>query len=368
MRKSLTKLGYLIIAPLVVLTIVLLPVFRSEAATLTAAYLMFNRMHASLTATDDIEIFIAFETSGAVATGGTLTLEFPDADDTHWCDTATDLTVSGETSTPADSSGDYVVDAALPGTLSASCTQGSGAASVDTITITGLTGLTAGQTYAVKVSDGTTGQLGTSTAGSHITVLTITQGATVETKSFGVYIVADDEVDITATVRDVETVTCSISTNSVALGDLYKGGSYVTGTHTISTSTSSSAQGYYWIAYGEGDGTVDAGLYKSSATTDLLASDNSGTTVDISASGSEGFGMNVTVPSGATGGTGYSGNGAGVFGSLGLRSGEAETVLYQMGAQTVSEDSTITYGARAGAAAEAGAYAETVTFVCGGYY
>ncbi len=354
--------------PLVAFTLVLFPAFNSDAATLTAAYVMFNRMGASLTGTDDIEIYIAFETSGAVATGGELTLEFPDADDTHWCDTATDLTVSGETSTPADSTGQYVVDAALPGTLSASCTQGSGASSVDTITITGLTGLTAGQTYAVKVSDGTTGQLGTSTAGNHITVLTITQGTTVETKSFGVYIVADDEVDITATVQDVETVTCSLSTNAVALGNLYKGGAYVTGTHTISTSTSASAAGYYWVAYGTGDSSVDAGLYKSTATTYLIASSGGANTVDISTPGSEGFGMNVTVPTGATGGTGYSGNGAGVFGSLGMGDGEVEQILYQIGAQVVSEDSTITYGARAGASAEAGSYAETVTFVCGGYY
>lgn len=369
MKTKLRKLGYALLIPLVAITLVLFPTFNSQAATLSSAYIMLNRMKQSLTSTAGLEIYIALETTGTVSTGGTLTLEFPDAGDTDWCDTAgSDLTVAGVTSTPADSTGAYDVDAALPGALSAACAQGSGASSADTITITGLTELTASTTYGVKVSNGTTAKLGTSTAGSHILILTVTQGATIETKSFGINIVADDEVDISATVVDVQTVTCSLATNAVGLGDLYKGGSYVTNNHLITISTSSSAAGYYWVAYGKGDESVDAGLYKSSATTYLIASSGAGTTVDISAPGSEGFGMNVTVPSGATGGTGYSGNGAGVFGSLGMGSDEAELILYQIGAQPTSENSTVTYGARAGASAQAGAYAETVTFICGGYY
>lgn len=369
MKNILKRLGYLILLPLVLLTLLFFPTFKSEAATLTAAYVMLSRMQASLTSTANLEIYIAFETSGAVDTGSTLTLEFPDGDDTNWCRTAgSDLTVAGVTSTPADSTGDYDVDAALPGTLSAACSQGSGASSVDTITITGLTGLSAGQTYGVKVSNGTTAKLGTSTAGSKILTLTIDDGSDPETKSFGINIVSDDQVDITATVLDVQTVTCSLSSNSVNLGNLYKGGSYVTGSHTITTSTSSSAGGYFWCVYGQGDGSTDAGLYKASATTYLIASPNGSTTVDISAPGSEGFGMNTTVPSGATGGSGFSGNGDGVFGSVGLLAAEAELLLYQIGAQSSGEDATITYGARAGASAEAGSYAETITFTCGGYY
>jgi len=371
MKLKLRKLGYVFLIPLISIALIMFPAFNSQAATLTSAYIMLTRMKASLTSTANLEIYIALETTGAVGTGGTLTLEFPDAGDTDWCDTAgSDLTVAGVASTPADSTGAYDVDAALPGTLSAACAQGTGASSADTITITGLTGLTAATTYGVKVSNGTTAKLGTSTAGTHIVVLTVTQGATIETKSFGINIVADDEVDISATVVDVQTVTCSLGSNAVGLGNLYKGGSYITGNHTITISTSSSAAGYFWAAYGTGDGSTDAGLYKSSATTYLIASSNAGTTVDISAVGSEGFGMNVSEPSGSTAGTGYSssGNGAGVFGSIGLAAAEAELILYQMAPQPTSEDSTVTYGARAGSSAEAGAYAETVTFVCGGYY
>lgn len=371
MKKFLKRLGYLVLIPLVVIAILLFPVQDSSAATLTAAYVMMSRMEAGLTSTANLEIYIAFETSGAVSADSTLTLEFPDGDDGNWCRTAgTDLVVSGVTETPADSTGDYEVDNALPAqtTLAAACTQGSGASSVDTVTITDLDSLTAGITYGVKVSNGTTAKLGTSSAGQKVITLTVDDGSDPETMSFGINIVSDDQVDISATVVDVQTVTCSLGTNAVNLGNLYKGGSYVTGTHTITTSTSSSAGGYYWSVYGTGDGSTDAGLYKSSATADLIASDNSGTTVDISAAGSEGFGMNTSVPSGATGGTGFSGNGAGVFGSVGLAASEAELLLYQIGAQATSEDATITYGARAGSGAEAGSYSETITFVCGGYY
>jgi hypothetical protein len=371
MKNILKRIGYLILIPFVILAILLFPVHRSEAATLTAAYVMMSRMKAGLTSTANLEIYIAFETSGAVSADSTLTLEFPDGDDTNWCRTAgSDLTVAGVTSTPADSTGDFTVDSALPAqtSLVASCSQGSGASSVDTITITDLDGLTAGITYGVKISNGSTAKLGTSSAGQKIITLTIDDGSDPETKTFGINLVSDDEVVISAEVVDVQTVTCSIGSNAVDLGNLYKGGSYVTGTHTITTSTSSSAGGYYWSIYGTGDGATNAGLYKSTATTYLIESDNTGNTIDISAPGSEGFGLNTSVPTGATGGTGFSGNGAGVFGSLGMGASNAELLLYQIGNQATSEDATITYGARAGSSAEAGSYSETVTFVCGGYY
>lgn len=369
MKRKLGKVIYIALIPLIILTLLFSPTFKSEAATLNAAYVVLSRIKAGLTSTANLEMYIAFETSGAVDSGSTLTLEFPDDDDTDWCDTAgNDLTVAGVTSTPGDSSGAYTIDAALPGSLSASCSQGSGSSSVDTITITGLTALSTPNTYGVKLSNGSTAKLGTSTAGSKIVTLTIDDGTDPETMSFGLSIVSDDQVDISATVVDVQTVTCSLSTNSVNLGNLYKGGSYVTGTHTITTSTSSSAGGYYWCVYGQGDGSTDAGLYKASATTYLIASPNGSSTVDISAPGSEGFGMNTTVPSGATGGSGFSGNSDGVFGSVGLLASEAELLLYQIGAQASGENATITYGARAGASAQAGSYAETITFVCGGYY
>jgi hypothetical protein len=367
MKKSFKPLVLLILIPVIVITLLLSPTFKSDAATLSAAYVMLSRMQAGLSS--GIEIYIGLETSQTIPTGGTLTLEFPLTDDTEWCRTAGTLTATGVTSTPADSSGDYDINTALPGTLSASCAQGDGTTDPDTITITGLTELTvAGGTYGVKIV-GNTGALGTSVStSSRLVTLTVRNGTTVDTKTFGINLVADDQVDITATVVDVPTVTCSISTNSVGLGNLYIGGTYVTATHTISTTTSTSASGYFWSVYGQGNGSTDAGLWKSSATTHLIPSNNASTTVDISTTNSEGFGMNTTVPTGATSGSGFSGNGAGVFGSVGLGASEAELLLSHIGPETSGDTATITYGARAGTGAVAGSYAETITFTCGGYY
>ena len=336
---------------------------------MTGAYITLTRMKASMTGTDNIEMYIAFRTSEAVSTGGTLVIEFPTTGNGDWCRTAgNDLVVSGVTETPGDTTGNYDVGAALPGTLSAACSQGSGG-TADRITITGVGAVNATTTYGVKVSNGTTAKIGTSTAGQHVITITLTQGTSIETKSFGLNIVTDDQVVISATVQDVQSVTCTIGSNTVALGNLYKGGTFVTGSHTIGTTTTSSAEGYFWAVYGRGDGSSGyAGLWKSDATTYLIPSNTTSNTIDISAPASEGFGMNVTVPSGATGGTGFVNVTPGIFGTIGRSAANSKIILYKDSAAATTETSTVTYGARAGASAQAGAYSETVTFVCGGYF
>jgi hypothetical protein len=163
---------------------------------------------------------------------------------------------------------------------------------------------------------------------------------------------------------------CTISSNSVNLGSLYPGGSYSTITNVISTSTSTTTSGYYWAAYGTGDGSTDAGLYKSTAATYLIASTGS-ETIDLTGVGAEGFGITVSYPDGAGSaavpsdfGTGTTG----IFGALDRGVAGAQLILYQNGSQSTSESATITYGARAGSSAVAGSYSENVVFVCGGYY
>ena len=356
------------ISSILLLTVFFLifPVFESNAATLSSTYIMLSRMKSNITSTDNLEMYVAFETSGTIPSGSTLTLEFPDGDDTNWCRvTGSDLTVTGVTSTPADSTGDYDIDASLPGSLSASCSQGSGTGSVDTITITGISSElnNATGTYGVKISNGSTAKLGTSsTTGTKTVTLTVTQGSTSETKSFSIYLVSNDQVTVTATVEEPPTVTCSLSTNSVNLGDLYAGGSYVTGTHTVSAYTSDNAAGYYWAVYGQGNSTDTAGLYKSIASS----------TEDLDTTGSEGFGLNIDIDDeNAMAGTGFShtDNGSGVFGSLGYSQDHAELFLYKnWGAQTSTSTYTVIYGARAGSSAIPGGYTEVVTYVCGGYY
>jgi hypothetical protein len=326
-----------------------------------------------------VDIYITFETTATFTpqTDG-IVLEFPDADDGEWCRTAgTDLVVTGVDPAPADSTGDFEVDAPLPGTLSGECTQGASGTS-DRITIDGATELTAGQTYGVKIEEASTAVLGTaSSTGEHIVSLTVRDTSNIETKSFGISLVGDDTVTVSAEVVDVQTVTCELGATTANLGNLYKGGSFVTTSHNISTYTSSSAGGYYWAVYGYGNGTNQAGLQHTSQTgaNTLIESDDPGSpssTIDISTANTRGFGLNVDLLS-ATGvniGTGFddSVNSSGVFGSISFGPSNAELLLYQIGAQSTSESVSIIYGARANSDTVAGTYQETVTFVCGGYY
>ena len=353
----------------------LLPSFRAEADSLTAIYLVPTRIQADLdgaSAAEEVEFYLGLATTQSIPSGGTVTITFADADDGLWCRTAGTLDVAGVTSTAADlATTDWTIDAVLPtsSSLAATCAQGSGASSSDTITISNVGALTGGTTYGVKLDNGTAaGVLGTDdTTGAHEITVEARQGVTIDATTFKIDLISDDTVAVTATVTSAPSVDCTISTTTLSLGTLYPGGAYSTNSHTISTSTSAAADGYYWAAYGEGDGATDAGLYKSDATTYLIASTGS-TTIDLTGVNAEGFGITASAPTGATVPADFSDASAGTFGALNRTSANAQLILYQNSAQTVSEDSTIMYGARASASAQAGSYAESVTFVCGGYF
>ena len=376
MKKSKSLSLVVTIVLLVSLSFFFLPSFKSNAGALAALYLYLSRIEANVAgSTEQLEIVLAIDTSQTIPTGGTVKLYFPDADDAMWCRTAGSLTVAAVTASAADESGtNWDIDSGLPtsGTLTATCSQGSGASSVDTITISNVGTVTAGTTYGVKLTNGSAaGVIGTDdTSGEHEITVEAKNGATIDSSTFKVYLIANDTVVVSATVSSVPSVNCSISTNTVNLGSLYPGGSYATGTHTITTSTSTTTSGYYWAAYGEGDGSTDAGLYKSSVTTDLLASTGS-TTIALTGVDSEGFGMTLSDPDAAGAAvvvTDFSDASAGTFGALDRAPAGAQLILYQNANQSSGEASTVTYGARAASAAQAGSYQESVTFVCGGYY
>lgn len=345
--------------------------FSSQAASLTSVYVFFSRIQAGLdgSGANAVQLILAVAPAQSMGSGGSITIEFPDAGDTTWCRAAGTMTATGVTSSAADMAAtNWAIDSALPGTLSASCTQGSGALSVDTITITGVGALTANETYGVQIVT-STGRLGTnSTPGQHELTVTVSSGATIDSKTFKIQLVSNDQVVVSATVSDAPSVTCSISSNTVNLGTLYPGGAYAVGSHTITTNTS--VAGYYWAAYGYGDNSSDAGLWKSTTTTHLIQS-GPGATLDLTVPGSEGFGMTVSDPDAA--GTAvvpsnFSDGTPGTFGTLDRLYAGAKLILYQNGAQASAEAATVTYGARAGASAPSGSYQETVTFICGGYY
>ncbi len=377
MKKSSLITGSISILVLSIFFVLLFPYFTSKAGALSASYLYLSRIQTNINGSSPtVEYVLAIDTAQTIPSGGTVTISFPDGDDSTWCRTAGALTVTGVSSSAADyATTNWAIDAVMPNSgtaLAAVCAQGSGSSSVDKITISNVGALTAGTTYGVKITNGSAaGVIGTaSSAGEHDVTVEAKNGTTIDSSTFGLYLVASDTVVISATVAAVPSVNCSISTSAVSLGSLYPGGSYSTVTHTISTTTSTTTSGYYWAAYGTGDSSTDAGLYKSSATTYLIPSTGSGT-IALTGVGAEGFGMTVSDPD--AGGAAvvpsdFSDGTAGTFGALDRTTSGAQLILYQNGAQASAENSTITYGARAGSSAQAGSYSESVTFVCGGYY
>lgn len=364
------------VAVMVFLFTILLPSFASNAGAFNALYFYMSRMKANLNGASGqvVEYVVAFAPNQSFSSGGTVNISFPLDDNAEWCRTAGDLTATGVANSAADlATTDYDIDSTLPDTgsgLTAACTQGNGTTTGDSITVTAVGALTAGTTYGFKLTNGaTTGVIGTSsTTGLRTITVEMYQGANIDSMSSNIYIIANDQVVVSATVSAAPSVNCTISTNTVDLGTLYPGGSFSTATHTIGTSSTNS--GYYWAAYGEGDGSSDAGLYKSTASTYLIPSTGS-TTVTLTGGNSEGFGLTAsdpdtagtaTIPSNFQTGT------LGVFGALNRSASGARLILSQIDEQASNENSTITYGARASSFAASGTYQETVTFVCGGYY
>jgi hypothetical protein len=372
-RKALSKLKFLIPSFALIVALSFFLITSVQAATLAAVYVFLSRIKVNLagTAGNEVQMILAIDTASAVASGGTITIEFPDDEDTLWCRTAGALTVASVTESAVDLSGqNWDIDSGLPNSgtaLAASCTQG-GAGTVDTITISNVGALSAGTTYGVQISNGTAaGVLGTDdTAGEHILTISAREsGVPIDSKSFKIYLVTDDVVIISATVSDIPSVVCNISSNSVNLGTLYAGGAYATGTHTISTSTT--ANGYYWAVYGTGDSSTDAGLWNGTT----LIQSGATATLDLTSASISGFGMTLSDPDAAESATvtaNFVDTTAGTFGTIDRLYSGAKMVLYQNGGQASAEQSTVTYGAKAQAAATSGSYTEYVYFVCGGYY
>jgi hypothetical protein len=356
------------------LLIVVFPTFRTNASSLDALFFFLSRMEADLDGLGDnaVEYIIAFAPSDGFDAGSEIEIFFHPDDDGEWCRSNGGLTITGITSAAPELTGtDYEIDAALPPTgtgLEATCTGG-GVGTVDTIKIINVGALTAGDTYGFKLETNS-GRLGTSsTEGDRTTVVQVTRGTQINASAFGLYILGDDTVTVTAEVEAAPSVECEVGSTTVDIGTIYAGGIMVQVVEEDQLGTSSTHGGYYWAAYGEGDGATEAGLYLSGATPYLIASTGSNT-INISGGNSEGFGITVVPPTGATVfvPSDFQTGTVGQFGALNRTPAGARLILYKTDLTEIMHYADINYGARASAIAEAGAYTEEVTYVCGGYY
>ncbi len=281
------------------------------------------------------------------SSGGSLKISFPDSASGDWCkQNGQVLTTAGIASSEVGA-----IDSALPGTLVGTCYQNS---SGDYVEITGIEALTGGLTYGVEVS----GHANFSTGpdiGNNLVLFELTSGIKTESRDFSVYLVSNNKIRISAEVSDADSVICSISTSSVSMGVLYKGGAYITANHTLGTSTTGGSKGYYWTVFG-----TNAGLYNPNYLIGSL-----GSTVNLLTG--EGFGLVINPNTGASVPSDFQIGPLGMFGSIKQGFDNARMILYRSGEQTNHEEATVTLGARASGEAVAGNYEEVLTYSCGGY-
>ncbi len=268
-----------IISVLAVLGMLAVNAQIASAGTLTTPRDYLNRQKASQTSGVQHQVF--FTTANAVSGGAgnnVVTLTFPDGD--NWCATAgTDLATSGIT----DPTGGSESATSLPGTLSGECTQGAN----DAIIITGVDDLSAATEYGVQIGDGTTGKLGTSAAANDIKVtITTNDGSSdVDSATYALSIISDDQVVVSATIDP--TLTVVLSANTANLGTLST--SQVNQASITSTVDTNASGGYVSLVKYDatltsgsntipdesGGGTIVAGTSEYGASTD------SGGTVDL---------------------------------------------------------------------------------------
>lgn len=224
------------------------------AAALTTPRDYLNRQKASQTTGIQHEVFFTVSSGGTI-TNGKVKLIFPDADDGLWCRTAGSDLVATQIQNPTGAT--ESASASTIGTLAGSCAQGAGASSYDTIVVT-FTGTISNSTkYGLRISDGSTGKLGTAGAGNDIkvTVQTTTSGdAVTDSATYALSLIADDQVVVTATVDP--TLTVALSANSAALGTLSTSNVNQAG---ITSTVSTNASGGY-VSLVKYDATLTSGL------------------------------------------------------------------------------------------------------------
>lgn len=217
----------------VVLTIALaLSAQQALAAALTTPRDYLNRQKAAQTTGIQHEVFFTAATNVSGGAGANkVTLTFPDSD--NWCSASASVTVAGIT----DPTGASESATALPGTLTGACATGAN----DTITVTGVDDLTATTKYGFRVT-GSGATLGSPAAANNVKVTITTNNGTsdIDTGTYALSFITDDQVVVTATVDP--TLTVVLNSNAASLGTLSATANSYVG--VTSTTTTNAKTGY----------------------------------------------------------------------------------------------------------------------------
>ena len=313
----------------------------AQAGTLSSARIYLNTVK---TDTGSGVSMIILVKPATVGTENKLVLTFPTGsnDNGKWCRTAGALTVVTDTTKETAT--------AMPGSLTAACT-----ASPDIITISGLTDLTVGTLYGVKVS----GAIGTgleATTGV-ITVTTQTSGsATIDSKNVTVDIIANDQISVTGTVDPG--LTFAITDATVTLGTLT---SSTTGKDTAAFTVGTNAQNGY-VADISGTTLTDPDSHTITAI---------GATGAASTTGIEQFGLNLklnTTPAVGVEPTGGHGAAAGAYATANSFAYQSGDTIASYTGPSATTTFTASFIANIGADTEAGVYSSSLTLTATGKF
>ncbi len=269
------------------------------------------------------------------------------------------LDVKGIESTVIDIS-NWSIDTPFPAQgegLEAKCFKHTGG---DYIEIRNVGSLVSNTRYGLEIASSPNFSL--KSVGNHLVSLQLIEGTKVETITLSIPITLGDSPLVTAYVIDTSTISCTLSHSSLSFGTLPKNDSYISIQHTAVTSANFT-EGYYWAVYGQGDGN-EAGLWKSTSPTSLIPSSGN-TTLNLN--NVDGFGLTVASSNGTVA-PNFSNSHPGVFGAINSGYQNPRMIFWYIKPELDPITKTMTFGVKAGATAEAGAYSETITYVCGGFY
>lgn len=276
----------------VVISVLLLPIAsvffiasQVQAATLTTTYIRLNR----LTAAQTTSFRLQFRTVGAGATS--IAIDFNGADSTTWTGSSGLVNATQTTNTATCAS--ETSDTALPGTLSAS---GSGS----TLTITGVTALSATTTYCVDLTSSSA--VTNATAGEYHPTVTVGSDST----TVAVRTISNDQIVVTATVPPTFNFVLSGNTDSFTTG--LSSSSVVSTTGRTATITTNASSG--WIAWvknlnGSSGASTKGALKSATAGNYTIPTTNAnalGSASHTLSAGTEDYGLGVTITTDAAGG------------------------------------------------------------------
>jgi hypothetical protein len=275
-------------AAIVLLFPVALVVVSSQtayAATLTTSYIRLNRLQAGQTTSFRLQ----FKTVGSGATS--VAVNFNGADATTW--TASSGVVNATQSTDTATCATETGDTALPGTLAAS---GSGS----TVSISGVTALSATTTYCVDLTSASA--VTNAVAGEYHPTITVGSDST----TVAARTITNDQIVVTATVPP--TFNFVLSGNTDTFSSALSASSVVSTAGKTVTITTNAPSG--WVAWVKGlngsSGAATKGALKSSAagnyTIPTTNSNALGSSSHTLSTGSEDYGLGVTITTDAANG------------------------------------------------------------------